>query len=201
MSTTSFTRIENTVVSGSSLLAGLSNDDWTQILFDRNLDQEISIPGTVAGGSTAASGYYMTINDVTKAVAGVLMVNGRNAYVGSVAGCGVINFGSDLSTVAKNYQTYLNLTSAGQSRTMTFQLQGVATLTSSYATALTPGTIVISSGTAGTGGTSTKLLINGAGAVQALFSNVSNGTISTVTVTAINISAGSEVVSFAVDSL
>jgi hypothetical protein len=193
MSTTSFTRIENTVVSGSSLVAGLSNDEWTQILFDRNLDD-----GKIVVPSTGTTGYFMTLNDVTKAVAGVRMVDGSVAYAGSVVGCGVINFGSDLASVAKNYQNYLNLTSVGHSRVMSLQLQNISS-SNGFVGTLTPATIVAS---AGAGSSLTFLKIDSTNALATLFGTSSkNGSTRMVTVSAMNVTAGSESVNFEIDSL
>jgi hypothetical protein len=122
MSTGFYTRISNTVVSGSNLLADLDFDANALRALEMKGALACCEPRTLAAGAVVAN--TLSANEWVDAVN-----YGLNLI--PPGGVSSILLGSDMASVAKQYQNLFNITSTNQVRTLRFVLNAN---TASYTT-------------------------------------------------------------------
>jgi hypothetical protein len=114
--TSNYARIENTVVSGASLIGSLTNDDMTALQFRNNSQNDaVVVP-------TGTTGVFLEPSQLVKAAAVGIGQQCNCEAVGVANSVGHINLGSDTARVAQNYQRLLNLTTNTDSRILSFNL-------------------------------------------------------------------------------
>jgi hypothetical protein len=119
MSSDTFTRVGNTVVSGSSLLASVNPSELSQLLYREALDS--NPPIVFAAGTGAGLDQTLTPAHWLQAIADTQDID----YSSS----GQINsllLGSDLASVARTYIQLFNLSSSSNPRVATFRLSRAA---------------------------------------------------------------------------
>lgn len=185
MSTSNYTRIENTLVSGSELFSDLSNADVRMINFHGALSR--SDPINVTSASPAAT---ITINQLVQSVVNTQLVSGV-----TLNASGSILFGPDAASQAAAYINLFNLSSGVENKKLlNFQVTGATNAAQTVSIANT------SSSTSGTGTNNFvkfDLASASIGFSKVLFiASALAGARSTVEVFATNTSAGSEAVIF-----
>lgn len=179
MSSTSYTHIQNTIVSGLTIVDALSGADVNAINFAGAMDRS----GIITLASAAVE---LTPANWVQAAVGVQLVNGAAAGAGNL-----LDLGTDSATQAAYYISLFDLASGiGQKVLLNFQIDNAAI-----------GATDVSIGTAATGGShvSIDVFLNG-GAVnsaQVIFGNTeAAGHRAVVECYATNVTSGSEVVAF-----
>jgi len=182
MSLSNYTRIENTVVSGSSLVSNLSGADVNAIRFQSKVTKNDTITLT-------NTGYNLTSFDFVEAVVSRQLVNG----VGLTASR-ALYLGPDAASQAAAYVLMFDLASGvGAKILLNFEV----TDATNAANAVTLANGVV--GTAGATNTYVKVLNDTltTSYTQPLFAaSAVSGTHKTVEVWATNVTEGSEAVSF-----
>jgi hypothetical protein len=187
MSTGFYTRVSNTVLSGNDLLASLSGNDIRALQYQ----------GRVANGpvkTLTAVGTTGVVNELD-ANNWVDAVNSQLYLINGTSG-GYIILGSDMPSIAKQYQNLFNLTTTSQVRTLKFELAATG-----------PAPITLQVGR--TTGAATHVYVNAATDASdsnsaTLFSVAATGSSAgemagrtrTVLVSASDFTSGSEVVTF-----
>lgn len=114
MSTSSYTRVENTTVSGSELLGSLSGDDVRALNFQAALSRNDPIVLTNAN-------YTLTTADIVQATAGIQMIDATGLSAADRA----LVVGPDADSTAGYYIDLFNLSSGEQNKVvMNFDLSG-----------------------------------------------------------------------------
>ena len=176
MSSTNYTRIENTVVSGSALLSGLSGADINALNFQASLNRNPVITVTTAN-------YALTVADLVQAAIDTQLVNGTG-----LTAARSLTLGTDSASQAAAYISLFGLTSTFDKVTLSFQADQGTNTSNAIALANTSGTA-----------NDVKILPAGGSAsnTQTLFASAAvGGTVKQVEVTATTLTEGSEVVQF-----
>lgn len=179
MSSSNYTRIENTVVSGSQLLGSLSGDDVKALNFQAALSRNDPIVLSTAN-------YTLTVDDFVQAAVSKQMVDARNIDANRS-----LFVGTDTQSQAASYVELFNLSSGEQSKVLLeFQLAGADVTSGDVLLANSSGTHnwvnIFTEG--GSEGSSHPLFDESTG--------LAAGSRGVVEVWASNTTAGSEVVNF-----
>lgn len=184
MSLSNYTRIENTVVSGSSLVSNLSGADVNALRFQSKVTKNDTITLTGAG-------YNLTSFDFVEAVVSRQLVNGFGLTASRA-----LYLGPDAASQAAAYVLMFDLASGvGAKILLNFEVPVIAN--AAYAVTLANGVV----GTPGATNAYVKVLADadlaGTSYTKPLFAaSAISGTHKTVEVWATNVTEGSEAVSF-----
>ena len=191
MSSSYYTRMENTVVSGSSLLSNLSGADVNALRFQYKISKNptITLTGSTDSTTAASKSYNLTASDFVDAVVDRQLVLGSG-----LSAAGTLYLGPDAASQAAAYVLMFDLASGVDNKILlNFEITNAAI--SNNAIALANGVV----GTAGSTNDHVILYANGvsAGYTTPLFlASAVSGTRKTVEVWATNTTEGSEVVVF-----
>lgn len=179
MSSSNYTRIDNTTISGSALLAGLSGLDVNALNFQASLNRN---PVITLTGSGLGAEHALTSADYVQAVVDVQLVTGSG-----LTADGSLTVGADSAAQAAAYIAMFDLVDTTVKAVLSFQVSQATN--AAFAVALTGGATFahIKILAANTGDAATNVLF-AATAVA--------GTIKQVEVSATNVTPGSEVVQF-----
>lgn len=193
MSTGFYTRISNTVVSGSNLLADLDFDANALRALESKGCLSIGAPKVLAGGSVA--GNALSANQWVDA-----MNYGQGlAPPGEVSS---IQLGSDMASIAKQYQNLFNITSTNQVRIAKFVLSSATTSYTTISLANASGTstyvqVKVDDGTSTTAASS-KTLFNQSSAFPLTTVGTRAGAVRDVAISSGSLTSGSETIIFTV---
>ena len=189
MSTGYYTRVSNTVVSGNDLLSALNGDDVRALQYESKLAVGPVKTLTLIGTSGVVN--ELDANNWVDSV-------NNQLYLNASAGTSFIILGSDMPSIAKQYQNLFNLTTTSQVRTLKFELANTANSAVNLQVGRTTGAathvyINVESSADGTDAAVTPLFGTGATGVA---SGSLAGRTRTVLVSASDFTSGSEVVTF-----